>query len=388
MNCITCNETVEDEYMLEIHRLKNHVNASSKCLLCDKSFKSITHHLKRRHPEEYSKKDKNLYTNSDELKCKFCGMEAAMMQHLIKHIKVKHIEERCHCEVCDIYVKNLYDHNVNHHSDDHYTHKCDICNISFKTKRTYNRHLLTEYHKTKTTEIDILDIERQVKQLKIDSGKTVRTTTPNPITSIAKYMCNQCNPPCEFRYKSGLVRHTKSFHTTDTDKPQIKCDHCDVQFTRTDILKRHIKDVHNPTYVNCPTCNKKILERKYYETHLKLCLTNRTVSQYPGSSKHEKAVSKYLIDHTIEFECQKKFPDFKDKKPLSFDFFVPSKNVLIEVQGGQHYMKTSYPGGEDKFKEVQDRDVLKQRYAEDNGYNYLVLDTRKDYVTELANFFS
>jgi hypothetical protein len=49
-------------------------------------------------------------------------------------------------------------------------------------------------------------------------------------------------------------------------------------------------------------------------------------------------------------------------------------------------MKTSYPGGEDKFKEVQDRDVLKQQYAEDNGYNYLVLDTREHYLTVLDSF--
>jgi len=31
MNCLICNDTFENEWLLEIHRLKTHVDAPSKC---------------------------------------------------------------------------------------------------------------------------------------------------------------------------------------------------------------------------------------------------------------------------------------------------------------------------------------------------------------------
>lgn len=385
MNCLLCNEiSFENEWLLEIHRLKTHVEASSLCLICDTKYKSITHHLKKNHPEEYSKKDKILYVNSDELICKFCNFKSSMMQHLIQHIKVKHIEEYYNCEICNMKFKNLYDHNINCHGNNYYIEKCNVCNISFKTKKIYTHHLLTTTHKSKQiiSELDDEEIEKKIRSLKISNGKKIN----NIQTSTSDIKCNLCDPPVLFLRIDGLKRHNNLLH--NSQKEVIICELCNKTFGRKDTLSRHMKTVHYPKYIDCEICHKKILEREYYERHIKICMRNQAISKYPGFSKHEKSVSKYLIDNEIEFECQKKFPDLKDKNLLSFDFFIPNKNLLIEVQGLQHFIMTTYPGAEDKFKEVQDRDQIKQEYAKNNGYNYLILDTRdKDYINILIEYF-
>ena len=112
MNCEHCEKTLSTEVELEIHRLKYHIPASTKCLLCNKYMKSITHHLKRVHSSEYEEAKKNnsvteLYYNNDNLKCKYCSYKGCI-QHLITHIKNIHIAEVIECEICRKRIKKMY----------------------------------------------------------------------------------------------------------------------------------------------------------------------------------------------------------------------------------------------------------------------------------------
>ena len=88
-------------------------------------------------------------------------------------------------------------------------------------------------------------------------------------------------------------------------------------------------------------------------------------------SKGEEKIEKYLINSGIKFESQKKFSNLRNTLPLSYDFYLPEYNTLIEYQGQFHDGSTSMVLKEKYFDKQQKNDKLKRDYAKDNGYNLL-----------------
>lgn len=58
-------------------------------------------------------------------------------------------------------------------------------------------------------------------------------------------------------------------------------------------------------------------------------------------------------------------------KKLSYDFYLPQYNLLIEFQGKQHEQPIEYFGGEEKFKTQQEHDKRKREYAKLHNINLL-----------------
>lgn len=87
-----------------------------------------------------------------------------------------------------------------------------------------------------------------------------------------------------------------------------------------------------------------------------------------NESNGEQLVRKYLKDCHIKFKRQKTFNDLIDKQHLSYDFYLPDYNVLIEYQGGQHYYPVEWLGGNKRFKKQLRHDAMKYQYAKNNGY--------------------
>ena len=87
----------------------------------------------------------------------------------------------------------------------------------------------------------------------------------------------------------------------------------------------------------------------------------------------EEKIKSYLIDRNIIFESQKTFDDLRDKRKLSYDFYIPSKNLLIECQGEQHYKSIEIFGGEKQFRLQKHHDWLKRKYAKDNKINLIAI---------------
>ena len=91
-----------------------------------------------------------------------------------------------------------------------------------------------------------------------------------------------------------------------------------------------------------------------------------------NESHGEKFIRTYLDKNNIKYIPQKKFHDLKDKTYLSYDFYLPNYNILIEYQGLQHFIA----GGKGKFDKdyfptQQYHDKLKHDYALNNGYTLL-----------------
>lgn len=88
-------------------------------------------------------------------------------------------------------------------------------------------------------------------------------------------------------------------------------------------------------------------------------------------SKGEERIEKYLTDNNIQFEHQKRFSDLRNILPLSYDFYLPEYNTLIEYQGQFHDGSTSMVDKNKYFDKQQKNDKLKRDYASNNGYNLL-----------------
>ena len=90
------------------------------------------------------------------------------------------------------------------------------------------------------------------------------------------------------------------------------------------------------------------------------------------SSKGEKKIREILNSNGIVFEEQKKFDDLKDKSHLSYDFYLPESNTLIEYNGIQHY-ENSFNKTRKDFLLQKHHDWLKRNYARKNNFNLIVI---------------
>ena len=80
-------------------------------------------------------------------------------------------------------------------------------------------------------------------------------------------------------------------------------------------------------------------------------------------SSLEEHIISILNKENIKFQKEFTFKDLKNGK-YRFDFYLEDKNILIEVQGAQHYeFSTLFQKKLDDFLKAQQRDRNKISYA-------------------------
>ena len=92
------------------------------------------------------------------------------------------------------------------------------------------------------------------------------------------------------------------------------------------------------------------------------------------------------------FLPQKTFEGCRDKKQLSYDFYLPDYNILIEYQGEQHYRPVELFGGDKKFDIQKRHDRYKREFAKSKGivlveisYKYGDYDSIKAFLDARIN---
>ena len=80
-------------------------------------------------------------------------------------------------------------------------------------------------------------------------------------------------------------------------------------------------------------------------------------------SKMEEYISRFLINHNIEFQRQKCFIGCKKQALLRFDFFLPDYGIAIEYDGEYHYPNRNKASD---LEDQQKRDAIKTKYCEEN----------------------
>jgi len=106
-----------------------------------------------------------------------------------------------------------------------------------------------------------------------------------------------------------------------------------------------------------------------------------------NESRLEKKVRNFFIENNIKFISQKKFKDCRNVLPLSFDFFVPEKNLLIECNGIQHYEPVEFFGGKKRYEYQKKNDNIKKEFCEKNNIKLITISSEGDFFNFIISLF-
>lgn len=93
-------------------------------------------------------------------------------------------------------------------------------------------------------------------------------------------------------------------------------------------------------------------------------------------SSYSKAVESWLKENKIDYEVEKTFDSCKNKALLPFDFYIKEKDLLIEVDGEQHFKPINF-GGISKeraivnFEDTIKRDKIKTEWCKKHSKKLL-----------------
>ena len=89
-------------------------------------------------------------------------------------------------------------------------------------------------------------------------------------------------------------------------------------------------------------------------------------------SHGERRIKDYLNSNSYNYMCQKTFPDLigVGGGNLSYDFYIPDNNMLIEFQG-QYHDSSAKIQTEIEFERQQEHDRRKRQYAENHHIHLL-----------------
>ena len=105
-------------------------------------------------------------------------------------------------------------------------------------------------------------------------------------------------------------------------------------------------------------------------------------------SKASTNISNFLSENKIDFQTEKAFDTCRNPKTnhqLKFDFHLPSKNILIEYDGKQHFKAGAKLGGKhittpEELVAIQYRDGIKTQWAKDNNVKLIRIGYKEDLI--------
>ena len=223
-----------------------------------------------------------------------------------------------------------------------------------------------------TTETFISSLPESLKKYNYSYEKTIYTGIYNIITvncpihgdfkiKATKHLLGHKCKQCELEEKSKKFRsNTEKF--VEKCKKQFK----DVDYDYS--VTKYGKNAKDEIEIKCPNCGIiKTTPLKFLYSKVGCYTCNGR--KYIGEEKIKDVLKKEKIEYKYQFV----FPDLKDKKNLSYDFFLKEKNLLIEYNGKQHYDKKSFGKTYKEFLLQKHHDWLKRNYAKKNGITLLVI---------------
>ena len=218
--------------------------------------------------------------------------------------------------------------------------------------------------KYKPTNEEFINAAKKVHGEKYDYSKTVYKSNKSNVVITCK--------------KHGDFKQIAREHLRGSECPLCQREMRSKRLTLT--LEQFIKKskaVHGDTY------DYSLVDYKSCRTPVKIiCKKHGIFNQVPVDHYHSKAgcpkcakeshgeriIRKWLETKDIVFIAQKKFEGLRDKKDLSYDFYLPNQKIVIEFNGEQHYeVNKFFHDGIKSLEKQQYHDLLKENYAKDNN---------------------
>lgn len=214
--------------------------------------------------------------------------------------------------------------------------------------------LLTEYVAAK----------KKVRMLHIECG-TVYDVTPSDFSSGRR--CPHCG---------SINRHLNKRKTSKEFEEQVS----NISNSDYILLSKY-------TTWDTPVIMKHIFCGETFSITPNSFLQGRRCSNC-SKSYGEQLVKEVLDLFSVNYIQQKHFEGLVSRKGnlLSYDFFIPELNVLIEYQGKQHYQPIKYFGGEDAYSSQKYNDKEKYNFAKENKYKLVAIkytNYSKDSITNI-----
>lgn len=343
-----------DEYRLEIQNkypkltlLTKYINAKTivkfKCGDCNNTFTISPDMLSRN------------YRNTDYIPCPYCSGRVLNNEIFLKRIESNnnHIiilseysgifkNVKCRCKICgytwEEIAKNILVRNF-----------CPKCKYKAKIKPISK--VINELNKkNQNTTVEIKETEYEGTKSKIHCQcKTCGYTWDSTISSFrnSKGYCPKCINKLRRTNEEFLLELSKintsikpiDYFTTVNHKIRCKCLICG------QVWKVMPRNLITGEKSGCPNCNR---------------------------SKGEKRIEEFLTSNNLDYIVQKEFDDLVGLNggKLSFDFFIPKFNLLIEYQGEFHDGTARLQSG-NKLVKQKEHDNRKRSYAQRNNINLL-----------------
>lgn len=163
------------------------------------------------------------------------------------------------------------------------------------------------------------------------------------------------------------------------------CPICAKEKRRTACVKTKEQFVNEMKYVN----DTITILGEYVNTHTKLLCKCQKCNHEWNTTPHdlldgygcpkcnislgENEIEEMLVRNNINYEIHKKYDGLYGvgNGKLSYDFYLPNYNLLIEFQGKQHETPIDYFGGEETFIIQQEHDRRKREYAKEHNIELL-----------------
>ncbi len=282
--------------------------------------------------------------------------------------------------------------------------------------------------RAKWTEEDFMKLAKEKYGDTLDYSKTHFINSSTPTTFICKkHNLEFSRTPSQLIYKYGCPLcgfENKAIHhkkTTEQFIEEAKVIHGDrYDYSQTNYINNHEK-VHiickthggfwqkpqlhlygggcPQCYGNVPYTNESFIEKangihhgeydysqvKYVNSHTPIdiiCPVHGLFSQMPykhleghgcpecQQSKLESSIKYVLQTNSIIYEREKSFAELGAYR---YDYYIPSKKILIECQGEQHFLSIPFFYKRNNLKDRIGNDYKKWNYAQDNGYTLLYL---------------
>ena len=327
-------EIISDEY------INNHTPLKCKCKICNNEWEAKPQHLLRGH---------------GCLKCHLnkISLNINDIQNKVENITIISIENNklnCKCDICG-YEWQTYKSCILQ------GHKCPQCAI--KRRTLTNEEFINRLNQINKNIILLEEYNGAHNKIKVKCKICKQEYKVTPSNLLKGNKCKSC------------LEIARTYSKEDIEK----------RLNKISIIGEY-KNTHTKTLFECNKCKHKwnaLPSSILYGNGCPNCCL----------SKGERFIRQFLEDKNITFEQQKRFSDlfYKNiKNKLSYDFYLPEYNLLIEYNGKQHYSPIDRFEGEEAFIKQQNRDKLKEQYAKNNNLNLLIIKYNENIEERLKQY--